>query len=38
MEYIKLLKAVHCDNLMSRSRVFELYKWFSEGREEVEDD
>ena len=26
------------DNLMSRSRVFEWHKRFSEGREEVEDD
>ena len=38
MEYIKLLKAVYYDNLMSRSRVFELHKRFIEGREEVEDD
>ena len=38
MECIKLLKNVYGDNLMSRSRVFEWHKRFSEGREEVEDD
>ena len=38
MECIKLLKDVYGGNLMSRSRVFEWYKRFSEGREEVEDD
>ena len=38
MECIKLLKDVYGDNLMSRSRVFEWHKRFSEGREEVEDD
>ena len=38
MECIKLLKDVYGDNLMSRSRVFEWLKRFSEGREEVEDD
>ena len=37
MESIKLLKDVYGDNLMSRSRVFEWHKRFSEGREEVED-
>ena len=38
MECIKLLKDVYGDNLMSRSRMFEWHKRFSEGREEVEDD
>ena len=38
MECIELLKDVYGDNLMSRSRVFEWHKRFSEGREEVEDD
>ena len=38
MECIKVLKDVHGDNLMPRSRVFELRKRFSVGREEVEDD
>ena len=38
MECIKLLKDVNCDNLMSRARVFEWHKRFSDGREEVEDD
>ena len=38
MECIKLLKNVYGDSLMSRSRVFEWHKTFSEGREEVEDD
>ena len=38
MECIKLLKDVYGDNLISRSRVFEWHKRFSEGREEVEDD
>ena len=38
MECIKLLKDVYGDNLMSRSHVFEWYKRFSEGWEEVEDD
>ena len=38
MECIKLLKDVYGDNLLSRSRVFEWYKRFSEGQEEVEDD
>ena len=38
MEGIKLLKNVYGDNLMSRSRVFEWHKRFSEDREEVEDD
>ena len=37
-ECIKLLKDVYGNNLMSRSRVFEWHKRFSEGREEVEDD
>ena len=37
-ECIKLLKDVYGDNLMSRSRVFELHKRVSEGREEVEND
>ena len=37
MECIKLLKDVYGDNLMSRSRVFEWHKRFSEGREEVEE-
>ena len=38
MECIKLLKDVYGGNLMSRLRVFELHKRFSESREEVEDD
>ena len=38
MECIKLLKDVYCENLMSRSRVFEWHKRFSEGRKKVEDD
>ena len=38
MECIKLLKDVYGNNLISRSRVFELHKRFSEGREEMEDD
>ena len=33
---MKLLKDVYGDNLMSRSRVFEWQKRFSEGREEVD--
>ena len=37
-ECIKLLKAVYGNNLMSRSRVFEWHKRFSEGLEEVDDD
>ena len=37
MECIELLKDVYGDNLMSRSRVFEWHKIFSEGREEVGD-
>ena len=37
-ECIKLLKDVYDDNLMSRSRVFDWHKRFSEGRKEVEDD
>ena len=37
-ECIKLLKDEYGDNLMSRSRVFECHKRFSEGQEEVEDD
>ena len=32
MECIKLLNDVYGDNLMSRSRVFEWHKRFSEGR------
>ena len=38
MECIKLLKDVYGNNLMSRSRVYECYKRFSAGREELEDD
>ena len=38
MECIKLLKDVYCDNLMSRSHVFEWHKRFSEDWKEVEDD
>ena len=38
MECIKLLKDEYGDNLMSRSRVFELHKRFSDCREKVEDD
>nr|CAH7743651.1 unnamed protein product [Callosobruchus chinensis] len=34
----QLLKEVFGDNCMSRTRVFEWHKRFSEGREEVEDD
>ena len=35
---MKLLKDLYGDNLMSRSRVFDWHKIFSEGREELEDD
>ena len=38
MEFIKLLKDVYGNHLMSRSRVFDWHKRFSEGRKEVEDD
>ena len=38
MECIKLLKGVCGNNLITRSRVFDWHKRFSEGREEVEDD
>ena len=38
MECIKLLKDVYGNNLMSRSRVFEWHKRFSENPEEDEDD
>ena len=37
-ECFQLLKEVFGDNCMSRTRVFEWHKPFSEGREEVEDD
>nr|CAH7729373.1 unnamed protein product [Callosobruchus chinensis] len=37
-ECFQLLKEVFGDNCMSRTRVFEWHKRFSEGREEVEDD
>nr|CAH7719676.1 unnamed protein product [Callosobruchus chinensis] len=37
-ECFQLLKEVLGDNCMSRTRVFEWHKRFSEGREEVEDD
>nr|CAH7754629.1 unnamed protein product [Callosobruchus chinensis] len=36
-ECFQLLKEVFGDNCMSRTRVFEWHKRFSEGREEVED-
>lgn len=37
-ESFKLLKEAFGDNCMSRTRVFEWYKRFLEGREEVEDE
>ena len=36
-ECIELLKDLYGDNLMSRSRVSERHKRFSEGRQELED-
>ena len=38
MECTNFLKDVYGDNLMSRLRVFEWHKTFSEGREELEYD
>lgn len=38
MECLRMLKEVFGENVMSRARVFEWHKRFSEGREEVEDD
>ena len=37
MKFIKLLKDLYGDNLMSRSCVFEWHKTFTEGRREVND-
>ncbi|KAG5321400.1 MOS1T transposase, partial [Pseudoatta argentina] len=37
-EYYKLLKEAYGENSLSRVRVFEWYKRFSEGRESTEDD
>lgn len=35
---LRMLQEVYGDEAMSRSRVFEWYKRFKEGREDVEDD
>ena len=37
-EALKLLQEVYGDDLMSRTRLFEWYRTFKEGRKEVEDD
>ena len=37
-EALKLLQEVYGDDTMSRTRLFEWYRRFKEGREEVEDD
>ncbi|KYN42047.1 hypothetical protein ALC56_03516 [Trachymyrmex septentrionalis] len=37
-ECYKLLKEAYGENSLSRARVFEWYKRFSEGRESTEDD
>ena len=38
MEILKMLHEVYGDFFMFWTRVFELHKWFVEGREDVEDD
>ena len=38
MECLQMLTKVFGDNAMSRARLYEWYKRFAEGREDVEDD